>query len=139
MHIIGVGEGVNKDLGNAEYTLAGIRFFLKKIEAYSGMAEWLARYFAIEEALQDEIKDILEHNNQSYVDWCDLSDKGENKNKVKITATYDMGWQKRSTGRRYDFSSGHAFIIGGRSRGVIGMVLYYKAFQKYDAEGKRGE
>ena len=60
MHIIGVGEGVNKALGNAEYTLAGIRKNkLTKIEAYAGMAERLVRDLAIEEALQDEIKDTL--------------------------------------------------------------------------------
>ena len=46
-----------------------------KIEAYAGMAERLVRYLAIEEALQDEIKETLEHKNCSYVDWCALSDK----------------------------------------------------------------
>ena len=30
-----------------------------KIEAYAGMVERLVRYLEIEEALQDEIKDIL--------------------------------------------------------------------------------
>ena len=53
--------------------------------------------------------------------------------------TYDMGWQKRSSGRRYDFSRGHAFIIGERSKGIIGMVLYYKACRKCDSAEKRGE
>ena len=55
--------------------------FKKKIftksEAYAGMAERLVKDLAIEEALQDETKDTLEHNNQSYGDWCALSDKGE--------------------------------------------------------------
>ena len=58
------------------------------------MAEWLVRYFAIEEALQYGIKDTLEHNNQSYIDCCALSKKEKNKNKVKLTVTYDMVWQK---------------------------------------------
>ena len=47
-----------------------------------------------------------------------------------------MGWQKISSGRRYDSSSGHAFIIGERSKGIIGMVLYSKAFRKCDAAEK---
>ena len=47
-----------------------------------------------------------------------------------------MGWQKRSSGRRYDSSSGHAFIIGGRSKGVIGMALHSKAWQKCDSAEK---
>ena len=48
---------INKDLGNAESTLAGIlEKQLTKTEAYAGIAEQLVRYLAIEEALQDEIK-----------------------------------------------------------------------------------
>ena len=57
----------------------------------------------------------------------------KNNNKVKLTVTYDMGWQKRSYGRIYDSSSGHAFIMGGRSKGIIGIVLYSKACRKCDA------
>ena len=104
-----------------------------KIEAYAGMAERLVRDLAIEEALQDKIKDTLEHNNQSYVDCCALSYKEKNNNKVKLNITYDMGWKKISSGRRYDSSSGHYFVIGGRSKGVIGIVLYSKAFRMRDA------
>ena len=29
-----------------------------------------------------------------------------------LTASYDMGWQKRSSGRRYDSHSGHAALVG---------------------------
>ena len=103
------------------------------------MAEQQVRDLAIEEALQDEIKDTLNHNNQSYVNRCSLSDKGENNNKVKLTVTYAMGWQNRSSGRRYDCSTGHAFIIGGRIKGIIGIVLYSKAFWNCGATEKRGE
>ena len=49
-----------------------------KIEAYAGMTEPLVRYLAIEEALQEEIKDTLEHNNQSYGEWCAQTDKEKN-------------------------------------------------------------
>ena len=41
------------------------------------MAERLVRDLAIEEALQEEIKDTLEHNNQSYGEWCAQIDKGK--------------------------------------------------------------
>ena len=61
------------------------------------------------------------------------------KNKVKITVKYGVVWQKRSSGRRYHFSSGHAFIIGERSKGIIEIVLYSKVCQKRDAEEKRRE
>ena len=53
----------------------GFGIFFTKIEAYVGMTERLVIYLAIEEALQDEIKDTIEHNNKSYVDWCALSDR----------------------------------------------------------------
>ena len=43
------------------------------------MVERLVRDLAIEQALQEEIKDTLEHNNQSYGDWCALSDKDKKK------------------------------------------------------------
>ena len=95
------------------------------------------RDLAIEEALQEKIKHTLEHNNQSYGEWCTQTDKGKNNNKVKLTVTYDMGCQNRSSGRRYDSSSGHAFIIGARSKGITRMVLYSKACWKCNAAEKR--
>ena len=104
-----------------------------KIEAHAGMAERLVRDLEIEEALREEIKHTLEHNNQLYGEKCSPSDKDKNNNKVKLTVTEDMGWQKISSGRRYDSSSGHAFIIGARRKGIIGMVLYSKACPKCDA------
>ena len=104
------------------------------------MDKWLVRYLVIEEVRQEEIKHTLEHNNQSYGDWCALSYKWGNNNKVKITVTYNVGWKKRSSGRRYDSSRGHAFIIGGSSKGIIRMVLYSKACRKCDsAENRREE
>ena len=50
-----------------------------------------------------------------------------------------MGWQNILSGRRYESSSGHAFIIGGRSKGIIVMVLYSKACRNFDAAEKRGK
>ena len=63
----------------------------------------------------------------------------EIKNKVKLIITYDMSSQKRSSERRYDSSGRNAFIIGGISKGIIGMVLYSKAFKNCDSTGKRVE
>ena len=91
------------------------------------MKERLVKDLAIEEALQNRIKEALEHNNQSYVNWCALSYKERNKNKVKLTVTYDMGCQKISSGRKYDSSREHAFIIGRRSKEIVSIVLYSKA------------
>ena len=50
----------------------------KKFDEHAGMAERLVRDLAIEEALQEEIKDTLEHNNRSYGEWCAQTDKEKN-------------------------------------------------------------
>ena len=48
------GERINKALGDAESTLAGIREkTFTKIESNAGMSERLVRDLAIEEALQE--------------------------------------------------------------------------------------
>ena len=46
-----------------------------KIGAYAGMYEPLVRYLEIKEVLQKEIKDTLEHNNQSYGERSAQTDK----------------------------------------------------------------
>ena len=48
---------------------------MTKIEGYAGRSELLVRDLAIEEALQEEIKDTLEHKNQSYGEWCTQTDE----------------------------------------------------------------
>ena len=48
-----------------------------KNEVHAGMAKRLVRDLAIEGALQEEIKDTLEHNNQSYDEWCAQTDEGK--------------------------------------------------------------
>ena len=114
----GGGRESTKLLGMLNLPWQGFEiFFFTKIEANEGMAERLVRDLAIEEALQEEIKDTLERNNQSYGEWCAQTDKEKNNNKVKLAVTYDMGWQKRSYERTYDPSSGHSFIIGGKEQG----------------------
>ena len=50
-----------------------------------------------------------------------------------------MVWKRISYGRRYDSLIRHAFIVGGRSKSIIGMVLYSKAFRKCDDAEKRVE
>ena len=79
------GERINKALGDAESTLEGIpKKTFPNIEAEAGMAERLMRDLAIEQALQEEIKDTLEHNNQSYGDLCALSDKDKKRTRLNL-------------------------------------------------------
>ena len=40
----------------------------------------------------------------------------ENLSPIKISNSYDMGWQKRAGGRMYDSLSGHGFFVGCRTK-----------------------
>ena len=46
--------------------------------------------------------------------------------KLRIAVSYDMGWQKRSTGKIYDSMSGHGFMIGCRTGNIIGFKVKSK-------------
>ena len=65
--------------------------------------------------------------------------------RTKTTTRLNLPWhttwafQKRSSRKRYESSSRHAFIIGARSKGIIGMFLYSKACRKCDSAEKRVE
>ena len=45
---------------------------------------------------------------------------------ISISVSYDMGWQKRPTGRIYDSLSGHGFFIGCLTGNVIMMGIMKK-------------
>ena len=38
---------------------------------------------------------------------------------LRISVSFDMGWQKKGTGHTYDSNSGHAYFIGVRGGNVI--------------------
>ena len=38
---------------------------------------------------------------------------------VSLIVMYDMGWNKRSSGNKYDSISGHGFVLGGNSKKII--------------------
>ena len=43
---------------------------------------------------------------------------------IGLTISFDMAWQKRGSGNRYDSISGHAIMIGGMTKKVIGIIVY---------------
>ena len=57
---------------------------------------------------------------------------------VGLDVAYDMGWQKRSSGRRYDSKSGHAFLIGLTTNKIIGVVVFCKDCRKCMEAEKKG-
>ena len=66
--------------------------------------------------LEKEIELTLEENGQSYHIWKQQA--SNNKPQVILTISFDMGWQKRSSGHKFDSLSGHKFVIGARSKKI---------------------
>ena len=89
----------------------------------------------IQKALEEEVKATLNKDNIE-LNMTDVRSivSGEAKLKqskhkdvrVGITASTDMGWQKRSSGHRYDSPSGHMFFIGALTKKVIAFELFSK-------------
>ena len=80
----------------------------------------------IDLALEMEIKETLvnEKGEDYYKEW--INKKQGEREKVGLTVSYNIGWNKRSSGNRYDSLSGHAFIIGAYTRRIIGCVIFSK-------------
>ena len=55
-----------------------------------------------------------------------LKKKQIDREPIGLTVSYDMGWNKRSSGHRYDSLSGHAFVIGVYTRLIITCVVFSK-------------
>ena len=88
----------------------------------------------IKEAQVNEIKaTILERLEEKGIDkdiQIDLYHKWLEGHNVKqignvgLTVSFDMAWQKRGSGSRYDSLSGHGIMIGCRTKKVIGIIVY---------------
>jgi hypothetical protein len=57
---------------------------------------------------------------------------------IKLTASFDMGWQKRATGRVYDSLSGHGYMVGCSTGKVISMGVLCKKCSTCRANNKKG-
>ena len=78
----------------------------------------------MKDALQEEIRLTLERQGKSYSEW--LKQDENTRQQVLLTVCYDMGWQKRSSGNKYDSLSGHAFMVGTESRKIISCIVSSK-------------
>lgn len=86
----------------------------------------------LEEALLKEVREwALQEENVwfNFEEWQDAwqNDKPFSFDKMpRLMVSYDMGWQKRSSGRRYDSHSGHAATVGACTRKPIGLDILSK-------------
>ena len=93
-------------------------FIGEKIQAVSEKEMDLAMEMEIKETIMNE------KGEKYYKEWVGKA-QGY-RQKIGLTVSYDMGWNKRSSGHRYDSLSGHAFIIGAYTRRIIGCVVFCK-------------
>ena len=58
---------------------------------------------------------------------------------VLIEGGFDMGWSKRSSGRRYDSQSGHCYFVGKMTGKIIACIVFCKVCRVCQAAEKRNE
>ena len=87
----------------------------------------------LQDNLLDEVKEWSKINPNFDMDkWMAARSSPDKTNTIaydelpSLTASFDMGWQKRSSGRRYDSHSGHAALIGKYTRKPIAVSLLSK-------------
>ena len=113
--------------------MLGLPFSISTTKNYSRLTQGIyekiidAIETSVAEALLEEIK--LTYNSKQrdvpFDVWLNM--KPEEREVIKICVSYDMGWQKRSSGKQYNSLSGHAFMIGCRTKKVVGLILKSKA------------
>ena len=74
-----------------------------------------------------------------------LNDDAKNKQYLKgnlqvgITVSFDIGWNKRCSGNRYDSLSGHALMIGCLSKNIVGAIASSKMCRVCSSAEEHGE
>ena len=103
-----------------------------------------AKYF-VKGALDDEVmgtyeKELKEQGATDETKKRKIEDAKQNglTETVGLDVAYDMGWQKRSSGKRYDSKSGHAFLIGLTTNKIIGVVVFCKECRICNEARKKG-
>lgn len=79
----------------------------------------------MEVALEEEIIRQMQEDNER--DVSAMIEKWKNSEiRPSVRAYYDMKWQKRSSGRRYDSMTGHGLLIGHHTQKVLAYVVKSK-------------
>lgn len=87
---------------------------------------------SMKQAIEEEIKLTIEkeHPEINYEEWRNKPLK--DREAIGLNVSYDMGWNKRSSGRRYDSLSGHAFMVGCYSKKILLAGVKSKSCAKCD-------
>ena len=89
------------------------------------------------ERLWPRLKSIIE--NQDDEDAEDAEDDETRPLAVDLVVSADMGWQKRSSGHRYDSPSGHMFFIGAQTNKIIDYEVMCVSCAKCQSAKKRNK
>ena len=75
-------------------------------------------------AMAEEIKAtiIAEQDEEYYESW--INKPADQREKIGLVVSYDMGWQKRASGNSYSSKSGHAFVVGMQTKRIIDCVVF---------------
>ena len=87
---------------------------------------------AMEKAREDEIRCTL--GEEKLVAY---KNKLLTPEEVPLTVSYDMGWNKRSSGNKYDSISGHGFIMGGNTKKILNHRCLSKCCSLCDTKNLR--
>ena len=132
-------------IGNTSFLLASLglpntamwrKLHYKHCEEISEKIQQISEE-VIEESLLNEIKETMKNKyNSTYrkatAFLSDIKVRNHNKKiEVGLDVSFDMGWQRRSTGHSYNSRSGHAFLIGMQTKKVISMIIFCKDCKTY--------
>ena len=96
----------------------------------------------VREITQEECRNALEQEvfltlqrEEDFDKWKN----GKQVSEIKICICYDMGWNKRSSGNRYDSNSGHAFAVGTLTKELITFRVLSKTCRvcQFSAKNKK--
>ena len=90
-------------------------------------------------AMAEEIKAtiIADKGKAYYETW--INKPINEREKVGLVVSYDMGWQNRASGNSYSSKSGHAFVVGMQTRRIIDCVVFSTNCKKCEYKPKRKE
>lgn len=95
--------------------------------------ELVSRFSETPQLSFSEAMDLLEENvtDEPSVDSNDNGlHEDHSQTTSSLTVAYDMGWQKRSSGRKYDSLSGVGAVVGNKTKKILAFGVKQKDCRK---------
>ena len=87
-------------------------------------------------AMEKEIKKtvIVDKGKAYYESW--IKTPPNEREKVRLVVSFDMGWQKRASRNSYSSRSGYTFVVGMHTRRIIDCVVFSTNCKKCEIKEK---